>query len=70
MLREASHSWSRFWICPREKATIVASIQLADEECARMCIRGHKDVWQKRGQGGRKVVHRYDTVLKKADTGW
>ena len=28
---------------------MVASTQLAEEERARMCMRGHKDVLQKRG---------------------
>lgn len=53
VVNEASHSWYCLWACPREKATMVASTQLAEGECAMMCRRGTQRYIPEEGPRGK-----------------
>ena len=50
----SSHSWYSSWQCPTEKARMLASTQLAEENCARMCL-GETQRWMV-GEGPKEKV--------------
>ena len=54
VVNEASHSWYCLWVCPREEATMIASTQLAEGECARMCRKGTQRCIAEEGPRGKR----------------